>query len=220
MAGLLVRALRLVLRILASRKPAARNSCKKASPSFAPAIQRNQLSRLQIGSTGRGSLRTSSAAYTEPLSRRTRASSEKTLSRNGLRLKMPFTRAISMESSGRGISSASATWNVTLRQPYFRAPSSALLIMASLKSTAMTLPFGPVLSATMSVSRPPPHPRSSTADPSGMSAKMDTFDTPVKDATDTAGRRSRRSGGYPMLSAKLLPTGKGCFSAGLSAADE
>ncbi len=62
MLGLFVRAFRLVRRILASLKPAARNSFRKAPPSFAPAIQRNQFSMLHAVSTGSTSRSINSAA--------------------------------------------------------------------------------------------------------------------------------------------------------------
>jgi hypothetical protein len=60
--GLFVRALRVVRRIRASRKPASRNSSRKAPPSLAPAIQANQLASLSWTSGGSGSFRISSAA--------------------------------------------------------------------------------------------------------------------------------------------------------------
>lgn len=60
--GFFVRALRSVRRIDASAKPAARNSSRKATPSFAPAIQANQLLSRRHSCNGRGLSRISSAA--------------------------------------------------------------------------------------------------------------------------------------------------------------
>lgn len=60
--GFLVLALRRVRIRLASLNPAARNSLRKAPPSFAPAIQANQSASLCLISTGRGFARINSAA--------------------------------------------------------------------------------------------------------------------------------------------------------------
>jgi len=60
--GSFVRALRLVRSIIASLKPAARNSSRKAPPSLAPAIHANQFASLLRMSGGSGSRRMSSAA--------------------------------------------------------------------------------------------------------------------------------------------------------------
>ena len=73
--GCFVLALRVVRKSLASLNPAIRNSSRKAPPSFAPATQANQFDRLLITSRGSASRRMSSAAYTDPPLRTTRASS-------------------------------------------------------------------------------------------------------------------------------------------------
>lgn len=75
--GFRVRAFRTVRRIVASRKPALRNSSRKVTPSLAPATQANQLSSLARCAAGRGRVRMSSAPNTRPPDRRTRASSRK-----------------------------------------------------------------------------------------------------------------------------------------------
>ena len=73
--GFFVRAFRVVRSSPASRNPEARNSSRKAPPSLAPAIQANQSSSVSRVPGASGSLRTSSAAYTRPPRRMTRASS-------------------------------------------------------------------------------------------------------------------------------------------------
>ena len=57
--------------------------------------------------------------------------------------------------------------------------------------TPITLPANPALPAAMRLSRPLPQPMSSTVEPSEISAKTDTFDTPTKALTVAAGRASR-----------------------------
>src|ERR1700730_10577854 len=59
--GLIVRALRIWRSTTASRKPADRNSSRKASPSFAPAIHANQSLSLALTSGGAGFDRINSA---------------------------------------------------------------------------------------------------------------------------------------------------------------
>ena len=61
-SGFLVRALRLTRRMTASENPACLNSLRKASPSFAPAIQANQSASLMRVSGGKGCESISSAA--------------------------------------------------------------------------------------------------------------------------------------------------------------
>jgi hypothetical protein len=59
--GLIVRALRIWRSTTASRKPADRNSPRKASPSLAPAIHANQSLSLALTSGGAGFDRINSA---------------------------------------------------------------------------------------------------------------------------------------------------------------
>jgi hypothetical protein len=92
-AGLLVRAFRVVRRMQASLKPAALNSLRKAPPSFAPAIQANQLLSPAFASGGKGSRRINSAPYKRPPGRMHRANSPKIASLAGFRLKIPLTIA-------------------------------------------------------------------------------------------------------------------------------
>jgi hypothetical protein len=73
------------------RKPACRNSSQKATASFAPAIQENQLAAPARALSCNGACKTSSAPNTEPPGFTIRASSLKISSRNGFRLKIPFT---------------------------------------------------------------------------------------------------------------------------------
>jgi hypothetical protein len=86
-AGFLVRAFRVVRRMQASLKPAALNSLRKAPPSFAPAIQANQLLSPAFASGGEGSRRINSAPYSRPPGRMHRANSPKIASLAGFRLK-------------------------------------------------------------------------------------------------------------------------------------
>jgi hypothetical protein len=64
--GSLVQAFRLCLRMTASENPASRNSRRKVTPSFAPAIHANQFVSLVRPSGGNGLERISSAADTVP----------------------------------------------------------------------------------------------------------------------------------------------------------
>lgn len=70
----------------------------------------------------------------------------------------------------------------------------------------------------MMLSSPAPQPRSTTSIPSWIGAHSDTFETPAKKLADSEGNCSSHSGGYPTLSAKAAPTGKGCLPSGLVAA--
>jgi len=162
----------------------------------------------------------SSAAYTTPEFLTTRDNSRKITSRAGFRLKIPLTSATSIESSGRGKRSASARQNRAFARPTMSWPSRARSSIASLKSMPIALPSSPVRRAAIIESMPAPQPRSRTVEPFGISANIETFDTPANASTHTGGRLASSSAGYPRLRANPSPTGNGCFPPGCSATEE
>jgi len=194
-AGLIVRALRMVRRMEASRNPADRNSSRKAPPSLAPAIQANQLDSLARSCCGSGCRRISSAANNLPPGRKTRASSEKMACLAGLRLKMPLTNAVSISPSPNGSLSASVRQKSTLWSSAWEAPWRALSSMGTLKSTPMTIPSKPTRRAAIRESRPAPQPRSRTVAPGESSANIETFETPENAPLQVSGSISSRSHG-------------------------
>jgi len=133
---------------------------------------------------------------------------------------MPLTIATSIESSGRGRHSASARQNIAFAAPALAWPSRARRSITSLKSTPITLPPDPVRCAAISESIPAPQPGSRTVEPLGISANIETFETPANASTLTPGRPMRNSSGYSRLRANSRPTGNGCFPPGCSATDE
>ena len=184
--ALFVLAFLVVRTIVASRKPADRNSSRKAPPSFAPAIHANQLASSARTDSGNGSLRISSAEWATPPGAMTRPSSSKISVLAGLRL----IRATSIDSSDRGRLSAAARARTMLCTPEVRIPPRARPSIAPLKSIPTTRPSGPTRRAATRESNPAPQPRSSTVSPGANAARIDTFDTPVKASTATSGRSS------------------------------
>ena len=174
-----MRSLRLTRRSTASENPACLNSLRKASPSFAPAIHANQSDSLARASGGKGCDSMSSAAYTVPAGRTTRASSRKIASPAGFRLKMPLTMATSISLSLIGSRSASDSRSSALTTPDSATAWRARDSIALLKSTPMTFPVPPTLRAAMIVSVPEPQPKSRTVAPTGGSANRETFETPA-----------------------------------------
>jgi hypothetical protein len=216
-----VRALRVVPSRIASLKPAARNSSRKAPPSLAPAIHANQSSSGEQAAVACGvSRRINSALYTDPPTRTTRANSAKTASRAGLRLKIPLTNATSIAARLIGRFAASASQKNILLRPASILAGRARLSIAALKSNPRTIPVWPTRRAAINESSPAPHPRSNTRMPRGKSAKTETLDTPVKASTAVAGITSSTSAGYPRLAANSRPTGNGCVAKGVAAAVE
>src|SRR5690606_41351608 len=127
---------------------------------------------------------------------------------------MPLAVTRSTELSGNGMASAGACNHVTFEMPSDLKLALALLSIGSDRSSPTNSPVGPTFCAYRYRSRPAPQPRSSNDSPGAASTKACGFPAPVNDSQMPLGKRSKTSGLYPTLTAKLRPTGQLHFCPG------
>ncbi len=131
-----------------------------------------------------------SAIWMRPPGRSTRCTSLITAALSGQRLITPLLITTSTEPPSTGSCSAKPCRTSTLSRPSAAPPARVFSIIASVMSTATTLPPGPTRRAASSVSKPAPQPMSSTLAPSLSRPIENGLPVPANESTVSGGSQS------------------------------